>query len=207
MTAQIGDSFKYQGKKYEIVAKSDEKRLFDPTDYGLHPSSISTDCWAGFWCEYDITDALYLQTLTIHCDDGNYPDICGRNTGIPYAVMQILASSPDFSNTGYFFYEKMNLKIPYTGKILVRTDFIHKYYIHMGYQRAYAYKELLEFGFEEGNLAGAKDLSNKAKEFRKKIGKKNTHDYGFEGNIPLFVKQSFSLSYDDKAWWNTEADN
>ena len=74
----------------------------------------------------------------------------------------------------------------------------------MGYQRAYAYKKLLEFEFEEGNLTRTADLSDKAKEFRKKIGRKNTHDYGFEGNIPLFIQQCFSLSYDDKAWWNTE---
>ena len=202
MTAQIGDSYKYNGKLYEIVAHSAPKqKVFDPADYGLNPSSIETCCWDGYWCEFEVTDALYLQKLTVHCDDCNYPDICGRNTGIPYEVMQILASSPDFDNTGYVTYEEMNLKIPYSGRILVGDDVIRKYCFHMGYQRAYAYKKLIEFELEDGILKNIQDLSKKAEDFRKKMNGKDVEEFEHRGGIPDFIARSFSQNYGVKTWW------
>lgn len=206
MTAQISDKFTYQGNSYTIVAISENRKLFDPEEYGLHPDSIETCCWDGYWCEFEISDALYLQRLSVHCDDGNYPDICGRSIGEPTRSRheQAVAASFRFGDTGYQFYENMNLKIPYTGKILVGSGFIRRYYIHMGYQRAYAYEKLLEFEFEDGNLKNTSDLSDKAEEYRKKIENTNVNDLEHRSNIPLFIHRSFSLSYDDKAWWNNE---
>ncbi len=206
MTAQISDSFTYQGNSYTIVAISANRKLFTPEDYGLHPDSIETSCWDGYWCEFEISDALYLQRLVVHCDDGNYPDICGRSVSGPIDAghEQNVAASYQFADAGYQFYENMNLKVPYTGKLLVGSGFIHRYYIHMGYQRAYAYKKLLEFKFEEGNLKSTTDLSSLAEKFREKIGETNVHDFEHDENIPLFIQRSFSLSYDDKVWWNTE---
>ena len=186
MTAQISDEFTYQGKSYKIVAISENRKLFDPEEYGLHPDAIATNCWDGYWCEFEITDALYLQKLFIHCDDEKYPDICGRNIEIPYSIMQIPSSSLVFDNTGYMVYDNMNLKIPYTGKILVGSGFIHKYYIHMGYQRAYAYEKLLEFEFEGGNLINTSDLSAKAEEFRKMMNT-DADDFECSSDIPVFI--------------------
>ena len=206
MTAQISDSFNYLGESYAIVAISENRKLFDPEEYGLHPDFIETCCWAGYWCEFEISDALYLQRLFVHCDDGNYPDICGRSISeqLGSRQEQSVAASFRFGDSGYQLYENMNMKIPYTGKILVGSGFISRYYIHMGYQRAYAYEKLLEFEFEDGNLKKISDLSDKAEEIRKKIGNTNVRDFEHNSDIPLFIHQSFSLSYDDKVRWNNE---
>ena len=48
MTAQISDEFTYQGKSYKIVAISENRKLFDPEEYGLHPDAIATNCWDGY---------------------------------------------------------------------------------------------------------------------------------------------------------------
>ena len=101
MTAQISDSFTYQGNSYTIVAISANRKLFTPEDYGLHPDSIETSCWDGYWCEFEISDVLYLQRLAVHCDDGNYPDICGRSvSGLPDSGHeQNVAASYHFADT------------------------------------------------------------------------------------------------------------
>ncbi len=207
MTAQISDTFTYQGSDYSIVALSSEQGLFDPEDYGLHPNAIETCCWAGFWCEFEISDALYLQRLAVHCGDGNYPDICGRSVSIRSGVSseQNIAAAYRFGDTGYRFYENIKLKIPYTGKILAGSGFIHQYYIHMGFQRAYAYRKLLEFEFEDGILIRTTDLSDQAGEYRKKIDDVRIDEFEHRSDIPTFIRRSFSQSYDDKAPEDKEA--
>ena len=58
----------------------------------------------------------------------------------------------------------VNLRMNYTGKILLGKDFIPEHYIHMGYQRANAYKKLIEVEFLEGQLIAVKDMSDMKKE-------------------------------------------
>ena len=201
MTAQISDTFTYQGDSYKIVAISAALKLFDPGQFGLHPTAFQTCCWDGYWCEFEISDALYLQKLAVYCADGNYPDILGRSVSAQSdsGQEQYVAAHFSFKNSGYQFYENMNLKILYTGKILVGSGFIQSYYIHMGYQRAYAYRKLLEFEFEDGIVKNVEDLSEKAEEYRKRIHETGMGDFEDRSDIPLFVRRSFSLNYDDKA--------
>lgn len=61
MTAQVGDKFKYKSNEYEIVAIS-ETLGFCPEDYGIVPEGRNSACWAGFWCEYVISeDGISLE--------------------------------------------------------------------------------------------------------------------------------------------------
>ena len=96
----------------------------------------------------------------------------------------------------------MNLPLLYTGRIVAGRDFLKKYYIHMGYQRAWSYGTLLEFIFDEGRLIERVDHSEMAelirmeieddpKEFRKKLD----HD------VSAFVNDSFSLDIKVRCWW------
>ena len=95
MTAQIGDSFKFDGQDYTIVALSEYIR-FDPREYGITPEAACTACWAGYWCAYNIKeDGIYLEDLYINSKDDYYPEILGVNpvseeeTGNKFSQIQV----------------------------------------------------------------------------------------------------------------------
>ena len=44
MTAQISDSFTYLGESYAILAISENRKLFDPEEYGLHLTPFYLGC-------------------------------------------------------------------------------------------------------------------------------------------------------------------
>ena len=102
---------------------------------------------------------------------------------------------------GHRVYENVQLLIPYTGKILLGKDFLREYYIHMGYQRPFAYKTLMEFIFEDGIPLDIIDHSETAEKIRESIDPKNPMWELGAGSIPQFVEDSFSLDYKTKAWW------
>ena len=105
-------------------------------------------------------------------------------------------------------YSDLNMKVEYHGKILVGDEFIRDYYVHMGYQRAHAYKVLKEFVFQNGNLTDVIDHSEMAAKLREMEDAKNKKPslkeklFGkSEKSIHEFVETSFSLDYKDKCWW------
>lgn len=189
MTAQIGDIYKYQKKEFTIVALS-SAMLFDPKNYGMEPHARSTACWRGYWCEYAIEDdELLLKDLYLFNSDDKYPPLNGVEVSMK-------------SHFGHRVYKDVNMPIPYTGKILLGDGFMQEYYIHMGFQRGWAYKKLIELVFEEGILLECNDLSHIAKAQREAMAKGNINPRRPGGdNIPKFVEDSFSLDYADKAWW------
>lgn len=210
MTAQIGDIYKYQKKEFTIVAMS-SAMPFDPKNFGMEPHSSSTACRRGYWCEYDITDdELRLKDLYFFNADGNYPPLNG-----------IEVSPPEFkeyesyrgnkkkrgkvtmpAHFGHRVYRDINMPIPYTGRILLGDGFMQEYYIHMGFQRSWSYKKLIELVFEEGILLECNDLSYIAKAQREAMkAQRRNPRYPDGDNIPKFVDESFSLDYADKAWW------
>ncbi len=206
MTAQVSDQFTYKGADFTLAAMSPSgKKLFDPHDYGLKPMGIYSSCWDGYWCEFDISDALYLEKLYIHCEDLRYPDICGRKVSMPVDESLDPEAKEFFeelwkSNMDHMKYENMHLLIPFTGKLMAGADFLWEYYIHMGYQRAYAYKKLYEFEFIGGSLVRTTDLSSKAAGMREKIKKLGLESIESRNDLIGFIDRSFSLDYDDKGF-------
>lgn len=71
----------------------------------------------------------------------------------------------------------------------------------MGYQRAWAYKELLEFVFENGKLIETIDHSNMAEKLRCELKTGRLSFNEERKNIPFYIESSFSLDMKDKAWW------
>ena len=208
MTAQIGDVYKYKNKKFSVVALSNPIN-FSPQDYGLNPQASCTACWNGYWCEYHIEDdMLLLKNLFMFNSKGDYPPLNGVGV-IEQTYHEALRLGPGGKkekimmedNMGHREYRDVNLPINYDGKILVGDEFIREYYIHMGYQRAWAYKVLLEFVFEDGKLIETIDHSDTAQRLRTEIETGNKNIDGERRNIPLFVNKSFSLDMKDKAWW------
>lgn len=209
MTAQRGDIYKHKRSQYSIVAMS-EPMIFNPKDYGMEPHMSSTACYRGYWCEYDIReDGLYLQNLYLFNRDGNYPEFNGISVApVEYEEYNVYTGNSRKPKRQKFpkydkhrLYKDVNLRIPYTGKILTGKDFLRDYYIHMGYQRPFAYKVLKEFVFTDGNLTAVIDHSAVAEKLRESIDLNDPMwELGTVG-IPQFVEDSFSLDYKTKAWW------
>ena len=189
MTAQIGDVYRYKNVKYECLDLSNG-RLFSPWDYGFHPLFIDTACWAGYWCEFEITDVVKLQTLHIHDKNGSYPPLNGVSVLPPGVTV--------FPNETYVDYENIGLAIDYTGKILLADGFIWGYYIHMGLQKPYAFQTLLSFEFENGILKEIRDQSGIAEQLRKiKEEDRWIRKYGWD-TTPI---QALPEEVRKEIWW------
>ena len=193
MTAQVGDRFIYKEDNYSIVAISNPIQ-FNPLDYGIKPVACCSACWNGYWCDYHIsTKGIMLQNLYINSENDYYPEI---NNAIPEKE-----DKKSFQYMGHHLYRNINIFMEYTGKILIGKGFINKYYIHMGYQRAWAYEVLEELVFDNGKLVKTVDHSEMAKKLRKELENRPEEIKKISDNIPLFVEESFSLEMKDKAWW------
>lgn len=215
MTAQRSDCYRHKRKEYSLVAITGDLR-FNPREYGLKPVAICTACWRGYWCEFEVkASGLVLKNLYINTKDGEYPDICGvKVSPIEYCdCIQLRCVDGEWieeqtkseKHMGHREYKNINIPIDFTGKILLGNNFLSKYYIHMGFQRAYAYKELKEFVFEQGILVETTDHSKMAKKIRQELEATCddlSHPDG--GNILKFVEDSFSTDYAVKAWWLDE---
>lgn len=211
MTAQIPDKYRYENKEYAIVAMT-KPMEFDPKNYGLEPHSSSTACWRGYWCEYAIKNGrLVLERLLLFNADNNYPDFNGVAVS-PQEYKEIeyfnfcdeeekhqTKTIP--ANDGHRTYEA-NMEMKYTGKILLGDEFLNDYYIHMGFQEPWAYKDLKEFEFDNGELIAITDHSEYAEKMREQILRDpEVFERAQGGNIVDYIDRSFSLDASVKAWW------
>lgn len=197
MTAQVSDRFIFAKNEYAIIAISNPI-TFNLEKYGITPESTCSACWRGYWCVYNISRGrLLLQDLYVNSRDGNYPRINGVK---PLSVKK--NSKESFKYMRHHLYKKINLPIEYTGKILVGAGFVQEYYIHMGFQRAWAYKTLKEFVFKKGILLETIDHSKIAQKVRREIAEDpDKFQKYLYGNSLLFVEESFSTDTNTKAWW------
>jgi hypothetical protein len=177
MTAQIPDTFLYHGEEYSLVALDGEGSI-TPQDYGMQPAMLHTACYRGFYSTYVIADnALFLIEMTIGEVEEGYKPVQG-----------ILPTIPKEGSHDYPKYKGLRLLTPFTGKIRLGKDFIQELYIHMGYQKATAYKTLLEFTFNEGKLISTQDLSVENAKNQGAFKKR------FEtGNLLQVIDEAFSL--------------
>lgn len=193
MTAQIGDKIRNSYNKFDILALSTPID-FSPEEFGIIPGVLSTACWRGFWCEYDIGDSQFLlKTLYINSKDENYPPINGVYPKLePYPGAQMLYYM------GHHIYKDINIPIKYTGKIIAVNNFIQDY---IGVDRIRSFKEVVEWTFVEGCLESTIDLSSVIEAFRtelhSKIEKKDV-DGIFSRVDP---RQFDSLSDMFDVWW------
>ncbi|MDO5293417.1 MAG: hypothetical protein Q4F05_11780 [bacterium] len=154
MTAQQPDSYFYQSEKYSYIASKGKhiSATFHPGDYGITPASICTNCYAGYFCEFQVLHGkLLLQTLQINSKENKYPAING--------VLPLLPNdAPGYQ--GYHVYENLTLPMDYTGSLILGKGFLNKYYIHTGFQHAWSYKNVIELIFKDGQLVEQHDYSD-----------------------------------------------
>lgn len=153
MTAQIPDTVVFRGKAHALVGMKEKGRLFMPGNYGIAPRMIHTACWRGYIAQYKCAnDTLLLDTLEINVE-GESPAINGV---LPEPKNKVVVEGWHVEK-----YTGLNLAMPYTGTLIIATDFIRNLYVHMGIQAAWKYETVWELSFEDGQLTAAVDASEK----------------------------------------------
>ncbi len=209
MTAQISDEVIYRGKSYGI-AGINGSGLFDPSEHGLNPAMISTACWRGYHCTYEVADGLLLLTkvnIGLGGEDlasaergegpllfGKVPrryTIHGRAENVRTGEVKTSWESSDF------LVEGLRERIAFSGGLLLGRGFIREMYVHMGFHPAYKFREVHELLFEEGRVVKEADRSAEVAEFREMVADRplGPTDPENREEIERWVKQCFSLEY------------
>lgn len=189
MTPQVRDTFQYEGDRYFAVAGNSFVG-FQPSDYGICPAPRNTACWDGYWCEYQISEkGIILQNLYINAKDDYYPEI---NHVSPLKDGKM----------GHHFYKNINIRIEYTGKILMGESFSEMQYVFMGYMGNHwsmSYKLLKELIFDHGKLVTTVDHSEEAKklELRTEIRIPDKPDENTETSGILLLEKDTSQGIEE----------
>ena len=183
MTGQISDAFLYNGEEYSLVG-IDGDDLFDPLFFDIETIPASTACWRGFQAFYRIEEEhLVLQDLFISMKEKK----------------EIRGKKPS-KGESYFKYHfsELNLRMRFTGTILIARDFIQKMYIHMGFQRPMSYENVIELYFKKGKFTKEKNLSKKMEELRIIDSSKDSAPVNPNDSVDVntWISKSFSLDYE-----------
>lgn len=122
--------------------------------FGLKPEMMHTACYRRFYATYQLAmDSITLKELRVRDKNGQYPIIEGVE--------------PRMDERGSIaIYRDLEYPIRFTGKIRLARDFIQELYIHMGYQKASAFREVLDITTDEGRIVGVNDRSDEIKQIR-----------------------------------------
>lgn len=175
MTAQEPDRVIYQGQDYSLIGFQGDG-LVDPHQFGLKPVAFTTACWRGFVCTYRIDERLLLQQMEVHIEEEEAPAINGViSRTVP----------PDLS------YENLDMPVEFTGRLRLASDLIGAHYVHMGFQKASAYRTVLDMTFESGRLTEMEDRSAELEAIRGQF-KEGYH----EMDIVRRIDEAFSMDMD-----------
>lgn len=201
MTAQVNDTFTFRRKHYELV-EIEGDRLFDPSDYGFHPEHPSTNCWRGFVCHYKLHyNRFILRDLTINLPVEELLELRKKLNHKDPDWEKALKEDifPELNVVPSIFgmcLLKVDLNLPYTGRLRIGKDFIIELYVHMGFHPAFKYKEVWELEFEKGRLKGAKDLSWEMKAKRELYIRGSERGLS-DGELIRWINDSFSRQFRD----------
>lgn len=144
MTGQIPDTFQYAGLDLEVVGIAGDAYP-TPADFGLHPYSTCTASWRGYALQFRCVDEhLILSTLHVNASSR------ARINGVKPKRARGMFSK---------IYRDLNVATKFTGHLLVGREFLRGMYVHMGFQRVTAFKEVLELHFRAGRLERVHDRS------------------------------------------------
>lgn len=176
MTSQISDTFIIKKQKYELIG-IDGGVLVNPEQFGMVPTMIHTACYRGYFATYELKNsALFLKKLTLSEESGKY---------VP--IDNVLPQKEEYQAT----YHNLNILVPFTGKLRLAKGFIQKFYVHMGFQKASAFKTVLDFSINNGKIVKVKDRSADAKKMRGEFKKRYV-----SGDMVKGIDEAFSLDWD-----------
>ena len=191
MTAQISDFIVWNRDEWSICALENEWP-FDPKEaFGIEPQMLSTACWRGYHCKYEITESqIFLSELCI---------------GIKGQVPKIEGVEGRKDKYRGVVYKGLHFPVEYSGGVILGKGFMNEFYVHMGFHRPHCYEKVFELFVENGKLLGSEDCTSKMEKIRdivrayKEENSSNTKPTKEE--ISSFVEEAFSLDYSTKKNW------
>lgn len=167
----------------------------------MEPTWWITSCWNGFLMTYEIRDNfLFLKKLEIcltpaeqsHTKKVKPKKINGK---LPRDLSEEILGDEDIPFE--YLYEDLDLKIPFTGGLVIAKGFISRLYVHMGFHPPWKYTTVYELIFKDGRLLEERDISLKMTEIREEMMKKplrpGVKDFEVLAN---WIDNSFSRKYD-----------
>lgn len=196
MTAQMQDTFIYEGEEWELVGINGEN-FFSPEEHDLKPYGCCTACWGGYLCKFEIVDDKFLLSEL----DINHA--IEKDETIEMAEGPLLNGiKPELQDMEHSLfnnrYESLNYNFNFTGGVLIAKGFIDELYVHMGYPPPWKYEKVIEFIIENGSIVETNDVSEKAKELRNKMIKHPLQPNSKASKIEIhnWVEETFRLTYD-----------
>jgi hypothetical protein len=153
MTAQISEQVGYRGKRHSIAGVNGSG-LFDPSEHGIQPVTISTACWRGYHCTYEVAEgSLLLTSVTVGLDE-EHRALAERGEG-----PRLFGKVPRRYPVRGHVYDGLREVMPFTGGLLLADGFIRELYVHMGFHPAWKFREVHELLFERGKVVKEADRS------------------------------------------------
>jgi len=193
VTAQIPDRLDYEGHEFSIVGIKGEG-LAHPLDFGMQPTTIHTGCYRGYYSTYScVNGKLKLISLTLRTADGTY-----------IAIHDVRPELDRITNrdgkevTANATYSGLEIDVAFSGGLLVARDFIQEMYVHMGFQKPYAYERVIEMMFRNGQLVGQIDHSDRMAFIRQEVisGEERKPGSFNRDEMKDWIEWTFSLDYD-----------
>jgi hypothetical protein len=192
MTAQVNDSILYRLEKYAI-AGINGAGLFQPEDHGITPVAISTGCWRGYYCTYEVVDAS-LRLKQLHIGLNEQDQAAAERCEGPL----LFGAGPSYSESERcFVYDGLQELIAFTGGLLLGAEFIWDFYVHMGFHPAWKYRTVHELIFEQGRLIGEADRSKDMAQLREGMANRSRESTDPNDRITLgeWIARCFSRDY------------
>ena len=179
MTGQVPDIVIYDRNSFALLGV-DGKNLFTPSDVGIKRTPlVNTACSRGYMRFFRIEGKeLFLDKISLNTD--KIVKINGVQSNNLEEGMKVR------------FYNNLNFKMNYSGRLLLAKDFLDEFYIHMGFQKPYAFQTVLEVSFENGNIIRIVDLSDEMKKIRKM---ESIEQHLLPEDIWFWVKEKIKMAY------------
>ena len=228
MTAQIPDQVVYEKQEYSLIGVAGGP-LPKPWDFGVYPGEWSTACYRGYIMTYRVRrnqlmmSRVELGQIWPDKETNKYPTI---NDVKPRTVrkwefglraplferyqytgrgwwLQLLLLVPTlqrFPDSDSFVYDKLRLKVDFSGGLLLGSGFIRSTYVHMGHRKPYQFEHVTELLFERGNLIEVVDHSEKAAQWRDHLEATRAGDGTLKASdrsLGEWIDWRFRMDYDN----------
>lgn len=189
MTVQIPNYIKHLNRVFCIVDCKDDFQPFKPHEYNLSLRPIVSCNWKA----YELT--LKINEDNILCIDELFFTNYGKINSMKWFGM-LPEREEQYSKESYhYWFENMNIRYDYTGKILIADADIEGWANHgMDPALPYAFDILMELEFKDGKLINTIDLSYNAFKLRKKYNDmSDDNQYNFyHSRFPLMSGHNWS---------------
>jgi hypothetical protein len=198
MTAQVMDTVAYGGCTYALCGVNGSG-LFEPQLHGLEPVMLNTACWRGYHCGYAVAGGrLTLSRLNIGLEEHAGGSLAGRAARRYTLPVEELVDGKRVSTSydpGDWLIDALELPVAFTGSMLLGDELIDDRYVHMGFQRPFAFRVVHELFFANGTLERDQDRTAKMAELRRRLAAESSEREPTREEVEAWIEACFDLRY------------